>query len=50
MFLPLKFKCGQSVRASRTVREVPVFDITASNGMEEYIYSMPELGEPLLAL
>jgi hypothetical protein len=32
-FLPLEeFKCGQSVRASRTVREVRVFDITASNG------------------
>jgi hypothetical protein len=32
MFLPLEFKRKQSVRASRTVREVRVFDITASNG------------------
>jgi hypothetical protein len=31
-FLPLEFKCGQSVRALRTVREVRVFDITACNG------------------
>jgi hypothetical protein len=49
-FLPLEFKRGQSVRASRTVRKVRVFDITASNGKGEYIYSMPGLGQLLLAL
>jgi hypothetical protein len=49
-FLPLEFKRGQSARASRTVREVRVFHIMASNGKREYIYSMLELGEPLLAL
>jgi hypothetical protein len=49
-FLPLEFKRGQSVRPYRTVREVRVFDITASNGKEEYKYSMPGLGELLLAL
>jgi hypothetical protein len=37
MFLLLEFKCGQSVRASRIVREVRIFDITASNGMGEFI-------------
>jgi hypothetical protein len=50
MFLPLEFKHGQSVRTSRTVREVRVFDITASNGKGEYLYSMLGLGETLLAL
>jgi hypothetical protein len=49
-FLPLEFKCGQSMRASRTVREVCVFYITVSNGMGEYKYSMPGLAELLLAL
>jgi hypothetical protein len=49
-FLPLEFKRVQSARASRTVREVRVFDITASNEKGEYKYSMPRLGEPLLAL
>jgi starvation-inducible outer membrane lipoprotein len=29
---------------------VRVFDITSSNGNGEYKYSMPGLGEPLLAL
>jgi hypothetical protein len=29
------------MRSSRAVREVCVFDITASNGKGEYIYSMP---------
>jgi hypothetical protein len=38
------------VRASRTVHEVRVFHITASDGKREYIYSMPGLGESLLAL
>jgi hypothetical protein len=33
-----------------TIREVCVFYITASNGKGEYKYSMPGLGEPLLAL
>jgi hypothetical protein len=49
-FLSLEFKRGQSVRASRRVREVHIFDITASNEKGEYKYSMPGLGEPLLAL
>jgi hypothetical protein len=49
-FLPLYFKRGQTMRASQTVREVRVFDITASNGKGEYKYSMLGLGEPLLAL
>jgi hypothetical protein len=49
-FLPLEFKCGQSARASQTVREVRVLPITGSNGKEEYIYSKPGVGEPLLAL
>jgi hypothetical protein len=35
--LPLEFKRGQSARASRTVREVRVLPITASNGKGEYI-------------
>jgi hypothetical protein len=35
---------------TQTVREVHIFDIIASNGMGEYKYSMPGLGEPLLAL
>jgi hypothetical protein len=34
----------------RTVREVRVLPITASNGKGEYIYSMPGVGEALLAL
>jgi hypothetical protein len=38
------------VRASRTVHKVRVFDITASNGIREYKYSMLGLGELLLAL
>jgi hypothetical protein len=49
-FLPLEFKRGQSARASRTVREVRVLPITASNGKGGYIYSKPGVGEPLLAL
>jgi hypothetical protein len=49
-FLLLEFKRGQSARASRTVREVRVLPITASNGKGEYIYSKPGVGEPLLAL
>jgi hypothetical protein len=49
-FLLLEFKRGQSARASQTVREVHVFPITASNGKGEYIYSMPGVGEALLAL
>jgi hypothetical protein len=49
-FLPLEFKCGQSVRASRTVREVRVFDIAVINGKGEYKYSMPGMGESILAL
>jgi hypothetical protein len=48
--LPLEFKCGQSARASRTVREVRILPITASNWKGEYIYSKPGVGEPLLAL
>jgi hypothetical protein len=40
-FLPLEFKCKQSVRASQTVRKVRVFHIMASNGKGEYKYSMP---------
>jgi hypothetical protein len=48
--LPLEFKRGQSARASRTVREVRVLPITASNGKGEYIYSKPGVGESLLAL
>jgi hypothetical protein len=32
----LEFKRGQSMMASRTVREVRVFDITTSNGKGEY--------------
>jgi hypothetical protein len=57
VFLPLEFKCGQSARASRTVREgigtvreVRVLSLTASNGKGEYLYSKPGVGEPLLAL
>jgi hypothetical protein len=49
-FLPLEFKHGQSVRPSRIVREVRIFDITASSGNGEHKYSMPGLGEFLLAL
>jgi hypothetical protein len=49
-FLPLEFKRGQFVRPSRTVREVHIFDIMASNWKGEYKYSMPGLGVPLLAL
>jgi hypothetical protein len=49
-FLPLELKRGQSARASQTVHEVRVFHITASNGKRGYLYSMPELGEALLAL
>jgi hypothetical protein len=49
-FLPLEFKRGQSVRPSRTVREGCVFDITTSNRKGDYKYSMPGLGESLLAL
>jgi hypothetical protein len=49
-FLLLEFKRGQSVGASRTILEVRVFHITASNGKREYIYSMPGLVEPPLAL
>jgi hypothetical protein len=37
-------------RASRTVREVRVFDITASNRKGEYKYSELGLGGSLLAL
>jgi hypothetical protein len=48
-FLPLEFKCGQSARASRTVRGVRVLPIMASNGKGEYIYSKPGVGEALLA-
>jgi hypothetical protein len=48
--LPLEFKRGQSARASRTVRKVRVLSITASNEKGEYIYSMPGVGEALLAL
>jgi hypothetical protein len=36
-FLPLEFKRGQSARTSRTVREVRVLPITASNGKGVYI-------------
>jgi hypothetical protein len=36
------------VGTSRTVREVRVFCITASNRKGEYKYSMPGLGELLL--
>jgi hypothetical protein len=49
-FLPLEFKRGQSMRSLQTVREVCVFDKTASNGKGEYIYSLPTLEEPVLAL
>jgi hypothetical protein len=49
-FLPLEFKRGQSARASRTVREVCVLSLTASNGKGEYLYSKPRVGEALLAL
>jgi hypothetical protein len=35
---------------TRTVREVRILPITASNEKEEYIYSMPGIGEVLLAL
>jgi hypothetical protein len=49
-FLPLEFKRGQSARASRTVREVRVLSLTASNGRGEYLYSKPGVGESLLAL
>jgi hypothetical protein len=49
-FLLLEFKRGQSARTSWTVREVRIFHIMASNGKREYIYSMPELGELLMAL
>jgi hypothetical protein len=49
-FLPLEFKRGQSARASRTVREVHILPLTASNGKGEYLYSKPGIGEPLLAL
>jgi hypothetical protein len=49
-FLPLEFKHGQSARASRTVRKVRIFHITVCNGKGDYKYSMPVLGEPLLAL
>jgi hypothetical protein len=48
--LPLEFKRGQSARASRTVREVRVLPLTASNGKGEYLYSKPGVGESLLAL
>jgi hypothetical protein len=49
-FLQLEFNRGLSMRPSQTVHEVRVFDITASNGKGEYKYSMPGLGESLLAL
>jgi hypothetical protein len=49
-FLPLEFKRGQSARSSRTVRELRVLSLTASNGKGEYLYSKPGVGEPLLAL
>jgi hypothetical protein len=48
--LPVEFKRGQSVRSSRTVCEVRIFDITASNGKGEYKYSEPRLGGSFLAL
>jgi hypothetical protein len=38
------------MRSLQTVREVRVFDKTASNGKGEYIYSLPTLEEPVLAL
>jgi hypothetical protein len=38
------------VRTSRTVREVRVFDITASNWKGEYKYSKPGLGGSLLTV
>jgi hypothetical protein len=50
VFLPLEFKRGHVVRPSRTGREVRVFYIAASNRKGECKYSMPGLGEPLLAL
>jgi hypothetical protein len=49
-FLSLEFKHGQSGRASRTIREVRVFPITASNGKGEHKYSKPGVGEYRLAL
>jgi hypothetical protein len=49
-FLLLEFKRGQSVKASRTVCEVRVLPLTASNGKGEYLYSKPRVGESLLAL
>jgi hypothetical protein len=50
VFLPLEFKCGHYVRASWTVCKVRVFDIMAGNGKGNYKYSMPRMGESLLAL
>jgi hypothetical protein len=50
VFLPLEIKREQSARVSRTVCEVRILPITASNGKGEYKYSKPGVGELLLAL